>query len=136
MTPPRQNPPQPNANPIKHGFDWAPSGIPLVQKDLPVSTKVEVDANGNATYMIQLDLSFLLAGSGAGRAAARLGRSAASHLGGAAAKTLAKGAAAGAAHGIVPASSPSRLDALARGLESLFGPAPAWLVDLANAIGI
>ncbi|MCC6274142.1 MAG: hypothetical protein IT572_11830 [Deltaproteobacteria bacterium] len=141
MTPPNSNPkanPAP-VDPLQLSLGLFPPAPPLVQKEspAPVRGRVEMRADGSTSVMVEFDLSLLLGGGAASRAARGLAKGAVRHAASKEAFGAAQGASA-AAPG-TPSTAPkgfveSLSDGIARGLETLFGPAPAWLVDLFEAL--
>lgn len=139
-------PPNPKANPsqidpLQLSLGLFPPAPLLVQKESPspVRGRVEMRADGSTSVMVEFDLSLLLGGGAASRAARSLAKGAARHAAKKAASGVAQGASAAAsAAPSTPPTAPkgfveSLSDGIARGLETLFGPPPAWLVDLFDA---
>lgn len=138
MTPPNSNPKANLAavDPLQLSLGLFPPAPPLVQKESPspVRGRVEMRADGSASVMVEFDLSLLLGGGVASRAARGLAKGAARRAASKAASGVAQGASAPAAPSTPPTAPKGFVDSLsdgiARGLETLFGPAPAWLVEL------
>lgn len=137
MTPPQS--PKNGADILNLGLDLLKPAPLLVQKDPPITGKVEVDRHGNSTFTVQVDLSFLLGGAVGARAARGLAKAGAtSHAAKVAEATVTGGAAGAIKH--LGKSQKTTLeswgDAIARGLEEFFGPAPSWMLDLADRLSI
>lgn len=139
-------PPNPKANPsqidpLQISLGLFPPAPLLVQQEppSPVRGKMEMRADGSTSVMVEFDLSLLLGGGAASRAARGLVKGTARHAVSKAASGAAQGAAASVpAAPSTPPTAPkgfveSLSDGIARGLETLFGPPPAWLVDLFDA---
>ncbi|MDL1872142.1 hypothetical protein FBR05_08035 [Deltaproteobacteria bacterium PRO3] len=138
MTPPNSKANPAPVDPLQLSLGLFPPAPPLVQKESPspVRGRVEMRADGSTSVMVEFDLSLLLGGGAASRAARGLAKGAARHAASKAASGLAQGASA--APSAAPGTPTTTLkglmdrfsDGIARGLETLFGPPPAWLVDL------
>lgn len=138
MTPP-QKPQKAVPYILDLGLDLIKPAPLMVQKELPISAKVEVDSQGNSTYLVQIDLSFLLGGAVGARAARGLAKAGAASHAAKMAEAAAKGSASGAIkHLGKPAKSTMESwgDSIVQGLEDFFGPARSWMLEVADFLGI
>lgn len=137
MTPPQS--PKTPSDILNLGLDLIKPAPLLLQNELPISGKVEVDSQGNATYLVQIDLSFLLGGAVGARAARGLAKAGAASHAAKMAEAAAKGSASGAIkHLGKPAKSTMESwgDSIVQGLEDFFGPARSWMLEVADFLGI